>query len=624
MRGRSSVPRATRPLTTLSGRDARGPEEHANSSATAAWQLDRFAGRARWRRRLVLILVLATTAVGLALMWRIVAARGPDILKPIFLPCFALLFAWIALSFWSGFLGFLLGLLRRHPVTLRRHGPADGPIPPLTERTAILIPVYNEDAEEVSGRISVMYRSLQDTGHLDTFDFFILSDTNKADLAREEESTYAGLRERLDAGPRLFYRRRPSNTGKKAGNVAEWVETRGHAYAFMIVLDADSLLHGDTMVRLAALMQANPHTGLIQTHTVPAGRETLFARALQFSSRLVGVLLSMGFSFWQTSESNYFGHNAILRVKAFAECCRLPVLSGRPPLGGEILSHDFVEAAFLRRGGWYCWMLPELRGSYEELPTNLLDYAVRDRRWMQGNLQHARLIGKPGLHPMSRLHLGLGIFAYLASPLWLAMLMLSSAMVVDQRITGDIFFGPTRTLFPQWPQYHWPEIHGLLGLTIGLLLGPKLLALILRFGSTRSARRFGGRIALMLSFVAETCFSTLLAPVMMLFHTTFLIRILAGSAVGWPPQARGDRGMDWRQALTRHIGHVLFGLAALVALGAIVPDYVPWILPVVIGLLLSVPLAVLSSRRTLGLAARRLRLFLTPEERAEATLAISH
>lgn len=591
-------------------------------TATTAWQLDRFAGRARWRRWLVLILVLATTAVGLALMGRIVAARGPDILKPIFLPCFALLFAWTALSFWSGFLGFALGVLRRHPVTLARHAPADGAIPPLVERTAILIPVYNEDAAEVSARIAVMYRSLHDTGHLDAFDFFILSDTNKPDLARQEESTYAALRERLDAGSRLSYRRRAQNTGKKAGNVGEWVETRGPAYAFMIVLDADSLLQGDTMVRLAALMQANPRTGLIQTHTVPAGRETLFARALQFSSRLVGVLLSMGFSFWQTSESNYFGHNAILRVKAFAECCRLPVLSGRPPLGGEILSHDFVEAAFLRRGGWYCWMLPELRGSYEELPTNLLDYAVRDRRWMQGNLQHARLIGGAGLHPMSRLHLGMGIFAYLSSPLWLAMLMLSSAMVVDQRITGEVFFGSTRTLFPQWPQYHWPEIHGLLGLTIGLLLGPKLLALVLRVGSTRSARRFGGRIALVLSFVVETCFTTLLAPVMMLFHTTFLIHILAGSAVGWPPQARGDRGMDWRQALTRHIGHVLFGLVALCILGAIVPDYVPWILPVVAGLLLSVPLAVLSSRRAMGLAARRLRLFLTPEERAEATLAI--
>ena len=589
---------------------------------TDGWQLDRHAGRARWRRRLLLVLVLATTAIGLLLMWTIVAARGPDVLKPIFLPIFALVFAWIALSFWSGVFGFLLGLLRRHPVTLARRGPADGPLPELTRRTAILIPVYNEDPGEVSGRVVVMHRSLAGTGRLDGFDFFLLSDTMNPEFAEREEQAYAALRERLGEGARLFYRRREKNTGKKAGNILQWVETRGPDYDFMIVLDADSLLQGDTMVRLAGLMQANPCTGLIQTHIVPAGRETLFARALQFSSRLTGVVLAMGNSFWQTSEANYFGHNAIVRVQAFAACCRLPLLPGKPPLGGEILSHDFVEAAFLRRGGWYCWLLPELHGSYEELPTNLLDYAVRDRRWMQGNLQHARLIGQRGLHAMSRLHLGMGIFAYLASPLWLAMLMLSSAMVVDHRIVGDVFFGPTRTLFPQWPQYHWPEIHGLLGLTLILLLGPKLLALGLRLISTRNARRFGGRLALSASFLIETAFSTLLAPVMMLFHTTFLIQIVGGNAVGWPPQVRGDRGMDWKQALRRHVGHVAFGLLALAALGAIVPDYVPWILPVVAGLLLSVPLAVLSSRRAMGLAARRLRLFLTPEERAEATLAI--
>ncbi|MFO1082326.1 MAG: glucans biosynthesis glucosyltransferase MdoH [Reyranellaceae bacterium] len=592
------------------------------AATRAAWQLDRHAGGAGWRRAMLLVLVLATTALGLVLMGKIIAARGPDILKPIFLPCFALLFAWIALSFWSAVIGFALGVLRRHPVTLARRGPADGPLPSLRQRTAILVPVYNEDAEEVSGRVTAMARALAATGQAAAFDVFVLSDTTSPELALQEETIYGALRERLEGSVPVHYRRRAKNTGKKAGNLFEWIDTRGPDYAFMIVLDADSLLQGDAMVRLAALMEANPRTGLIQTHIVPAGRETLFARVLQFSSRLTGVVLTMGNSFWQKSEANYYGHNAILRVAAFAACCRLPVLSGKPPLGGEILSHDFVEAAFLRRGGWHCWQLPELRGSYEELPSNLLDYAVRDRRWMQGNLQHVRLLGLRGLHPMSRLHLAMGVFAYVASPLWLAMLMLSSAMVVDHRLTGDVFFGPTRSLFPIWPQYHWPEIHGLLGLTLVLLLGPKLLALGLRLGPGRSARRFGGRLALLASFVVETVFSTLLAPVMMLFHTTFLIRILAGNAVGWPPQARGDRGMEWGQALRRHLGHVAFGLLALAALGAVVPDYVPWILPVVTGLLLSVPLAVLSSRRAVGVAARRLRLFVTPEERAQAILAL--
>ena len=593
------------------------------TDARASWNLDRFARRGGWRRLMLVLLVVATAVLGAVLMTQVVSARGPELLKAVFLPIFVLLFSWAALSFWAGFFGFVLGVLRLHPVSLRRRGPADGPVPPLGERTAVLMPVYNEEPSEVFARLVAVYRSLEATGRLASFDFFVLSDTTDAGIAGEEEAAWREARRALDAEGRLHYRRRAANTGKKAGNIAEWVGTRGPGYAHMIILDADSLMEGTTVVRLAALMEASPATGIVQTHIVPVGRETLFARALQFSTRLTGAVLAIGHSFWQLGEANYYGHNAILRVAAFAECCRLPVLSGKPPLGGEILSHDFVEAAFLRRGGWHCWLLPELHGSFEEVPSNLLDYAVRDRRWVQGNLQHARLLLAPGLHCMSRLHFAMGIFAYLASPLWLLLLTLSSVMAVDHHLTGDVFFGSTRTLFPLWPSYHWPEIHGLLGLTAGLLFGPKALALILRLWSTRGARRFGGRLALVLSFILEVVFSALLAPVMMLFHTTFVGRILMGNAVGWPAQPRGDRGMAWRQALQRHVGHVLLGLAILGMLAWLAPDYAPWMLPVIVGLLLSIPMAVLSSRRGVGVAARRLRVFVTPEEgwlRPEAPL----
>jgi membrane glycosyltransferase len=578
------------------------------------WQLDRHARRGTWRRVLLLILVLITAAAGTFLVVPVVSSRGPDWLKIGFLPAFVLLFAWAALSFWAGVFGFVLGVLRRHPVTLRRHGPADGAVPELGARTAILMPVYNEDPEEVFERLRAIYRSLEATGRLAAFDFFVLSDTTKPEIAQQEQEAFRSTQEELSAHERLFYRRRPANTGKKAGNIAEWIETRGPDYAHMIVLDADSLMQGATLVKLAALMEANPQTGIIQTHIVPAGRETLFARALQFSTRVTGAVLAIGHSFWQLGEANYYGHNAILRVAAFAQCCRLPTLSGKPPLGGEILSHDFVEAAFMRRGGWYCWLLPELRGSYEEVPTNVLDYAVRDRRWVQGNLQHARLLLTPRLHWMSRLHLAMGIFAYIASPLWLILLALSTAMVINHQVTGDVYFGPTRTLFPQWPVYHWAEIYGLLVLTSVLLFGPKILALLLRLWSTRGSRRFGGRLALLASFLFEVLFSSLLAPVMMLFHTSFVTAILLGSAVGWPAQSRGDRGMSWQQAVRRHVGHALLGAVALAIFAYVTPSYLPWILPVCAGLILAVPLAVLSSRREVGVAARRLRLFLTPEE----------
>ena len=69
---------------------------------------------------------------------------------------------------------------------------------------------------------------------------------------------------------------------------------------------------------------------------------------------------------------------------------------GKPPFGGHILSHDFVEAALLRRGGWAVRMADDLAGSYEDAPPNLIELAARDRRWCQGNLQHARLLGTPG------------------------------------------------------------------------------------------------------------------------------------------------------------------------------------------------------------------------------------
>ncbi|HSI00367.1 MAG TPA: glucans biosynthesis glucosyltransferase MdoH [Reyranella sp.] len=584
------------------------------SDSRRPWGLDEHAAKSRWRRALFALLVVATAAAGAWLMAAVLANHGINAVEAVFLGVFVVAFAWIAVSFWSGLFGFVLGVLRRHPITLRRGGPAHGPVPALRERTAILMPIYNEDPADVFARIETNYRSLADTGRLDAFHLFVLSDTTNPEIAREEALAFSRLRERLQAAGRLFYRRREANTGKKAGNIAEWVQSRGADYAHMIILDADSLLQGDTAVRLAALMEANPRTGIIQTHIVPAGRETLFARALQFSTRMTGAVLAMGTSFWQMGEANYYGHNAILRVAAFARCCRLPILSGRPPLGGEILSHDFVEAAYLRRGGWHCWLLPELRGSYEEVPTNLVDYAVRDRRWVQGNLQHARLIGERGLHPMSRLHLGMGIFAYLASPLWLLMLLLSSGLVVDHTLTGDVYFGPTRSLFPIWPQIRWPEIHGLLILTGGLVFGPKLLALTLRLWSTRNARRFGGRLRLLLSFLGEIALSTLLAPVMMMFHTSFIVRILAGNAVGWPAQPRGDRGMEWKVALQRHTLHALLGVAALVTLGALTPAYLPWILPVVTGLILSIPVAVLTSRRGIGVAARRVGMFVTPEE----------
>jgi membrane glycosyltransferase len=577
--------------------------------------LDRHAVRATWRRLLLLLLVIVTTALGTGLMTIIIVDDEAGVVVGLFVAGFAVSFGWLALSFWTGVIGFALAVLRRHPVTLDRTAPSDGAIPPLGQRTAVLIPIYNEDPDDVFARLERTWRSLVATGQAASFDFFVLSDTTDREAGRREEEAVSRWRVRLNEGAtRLFYRRRARNLGRKAGNIADWHRQHGARYAHMIVLDADSTMSGETMVRLAALMELNPRTGVVQTHIVPAGRETLFARALQFGSRMAGAVLARGASFWQMGEANYFGHNAILRTAAFASCSPLPVLPGRAPLGGEILSHDFVEAALLRRAGWLCWLLPELRGSYEELPSNVIDYALRDRRWLQGNLQHARLLATPGLHWMSRLHLGMGIFSYLASPLWLVLLLLSAAFAIDHALSGTVYFADDRTLFPRWPEDRSQEVATLLSLTVALLFGPKLLALALRLGAAGGARGFGGRLALLVSFLAETLFSALLAPVLMIFHTGFILRIVAGQAVGWPPQPRGDRGMSWWLGLRRHAPHAATGIAALLLLAPLTPDFLPWIMPVIAGLLLAVPLAVLSSKRAVGQAARRVGLFVTPEE----------
>lgn len=576
--------------------------------------LDRHSERGTWRRLLLLTLVALTTALGTVLMAHVLALHDGRLLDLAVLAVFFLGFGWIALSFWVAAIGFVLHVLGLHPVTLRRVFPSGGPLPTLQGRTAILMPIYNEDPQQAFGRVVSTYRSVAATGQLEPFDFFVLSDTTDESVARRELVLWMSLRKTFAAGRKLFYRRRPLNLGRKAGNIADWLDMYAGHYDHMVVLDADSVMSGGTIVRLAGLMEANPRTGIIQTLAQATGRETLFARALQFASRLYGPLSAAGHSFWQMGEANYYGHNAIIRTSAFAAHCRLPVLAGSAPLGGEILSHDFVEAAFIRRGGWHVWLLPELDGSYEQVPSNLLDYAARDRRWVQGNLQHGRLVASPRLHPVSRLHLAMGIMGYAASPLWLLFLLLSGAVVIGGELRGQVYFGEERTLFPLWPADRGFEIHSLLALTAILLFGPKLLSLAVSLFSSARARRFGGRPALVASSLIELALSTLMAPVMMLIHTEFIVRILAGRAVGWAAQPRAERDVPWSVAARRHAWHVAAALGAIAVLAIGAPNYLPWMMPALAGLLLAIPFTVISSWRRGGLKARRLGLLMIPEE----------
>jgi len=362
-------------------------------------------------------------------------------------------------------------------------------------------------------------------------------------------------------------------------------------------------------------MDIHPEAGVMQSLPTPAGRDTLFARLVQFAARLNGLMLSSGLAWWQLGEGNYWGHNAIIRLRAFADYCALPVLPGKPPLGGEILSHDFVEAAFMRRAGFKGLMNPDLDGSFEEVPSNIIDYAARDRRWAQGNLQHFGVMPMRGLHWLSRLHMLTGVLAYATSPIWLVVLILSSAITCIEAIQGHQYFEPgAYTLFPAWPESRDGEIASLLGVTIIVLLLPKLLGFTLALSSRQTRQSYGGGWRLGASLLIEQVFSMLLAPSMMLYHSTFVLSTLFGIPVVWNAQERGDRGITYKESFSRHKWHVVIGLAWGALILTIAPTFIYWMLPVLLGLLMSVPVAVWTSRADAGQALRRWRLLLTPEE----------
>ncbi|MCO6441271.1 MAG: glucans biosynthesis glucosyltransferase MdoH [Nitrococcus mobilis] len=563
-----------------------------------------------------IVLVLTTTAYGIAMMFDILRANGTTLLEGSILILFAVAFAWIAAAFWTAMVGFILRLFQLDPLTLRwRRAPRFGEIPIVT-RTAVVMPVYNEHTARVIAGVEATCESLAATGEADKFDFYLLSDSTDPAVAMQEEAAWAALQQRLTGVFRgqLFYRRRSSNTGRKPGNIADFCRRWGAYYEFMIVLDADSVMTGTAMTSLVRAMQADPQAGLIQTVPIPVRQQTMFGRFVQFASEIYSPMLATGLSFWQTGTANYWGHNAIIRVQAFTEQCGLPVLPGEPPFGGEILSHDFVEAALLRRSGWQVYLFPELQGSYEEVPDNILDFVKRDRRWAQGNLQHLKLLTAPGLRPLSRLNFLLGATAYLSSLLWLVMLVLSSADAIEQALTGTQFFGPGYQLFPNWPIVKTDEIVSLVSITIGMLLLPKTLGIVLCLLQPHARQTFGGTTRLLRSALIETTFSILIAPIMMIYHAYFVVSILLGQPISWGPQERMGRRVTLTEALRYTFAVTLGGLVWGGAAWVLAPQFFWWLLPVLTGLLIAAPLVCLSSSPALGKALRRCGVFLAPSE----------
>jgi len=550
--------------------------------------------------------VLLTLYAAYQMYW--VLGGAATVLGWTVLGLFVILFAWIALAFTSALGGFWSTMHGHEPLDL------DGPLPTPPPPTPPPMPTYNEDPARVMAGLQATYESPAATNHADAFDLFILSDTTDPDIWVAEEAAFLALRGRTGAA-RIFYRRRAKNTERKAGNIADWVRRWGAAYPVMLVLDADSVMEGETLVRLACAMERNPGIGILQTLPVIVGATTLFARMQQFAGRVYGPLIAQGIAWWHGSEGNYWGHNAAMRTEAFAAAAGLPALPGPAPFGGHILSHDFVEAALIRRAGWAVHMAPNLGGSYEEGPPSLTDVAVRDRRWCQGNLQHAKVLPARGLHPVSRLHLLMGIGSYITSPLWLLFLLAGVLISLQARFVRTEYFGEGRSLFPSWPQVDPVLAAQVFAGTMTVLLAPKLLAYaaLLRDGALR--RGCGGGLRTALGILVETLLGGLIAPIAMMIHTGAVAGILLGRDSGWNPQRRDDGRMPLRQVVAGYWRLTLFGLLLGGAVWAVSQALFLWMMPVLLGLGLAIPLVASTSSRAAGQALRWLGLLSTPEER---------
>jgi membrane glycosyltransferase len=560
--------------------------------------------------RLSAAAAIAIAAVAACTLFaRVLGADGWQPLDWPLLALFVPLSIWAATSCAIGLLGIALLSGRRLAASPEA---ATAPLRDEGVRTALVMPVYNEEPGRFFAALRVMRRALAGRPGAAGFEFFVLSDSTDPARQVAEVAAWQRLRREEPAGPPVFYRHRPRNAGRKAGNIAEFCRRWGGRYAHMIVLDADSLMTADTLVAMAARMAADPRIGILQVPPRLINAETGWGRLLQFADGLYGPMVAAGLNLWSGREGNYWGHNAIIRVAAFTANCALPTLPGRPPLGGEILSHDFVEAALIRRGGWHVRIADDLGGSYEEAPPTLPDFLKRDRRWCQGNLQHMAMLRLRGVHPISGFHFAVGIMSYVASPiltLFVALGMIEGYLRVHRPV---VYFSGSRPT-PVWPADPRHDALVLFALSAAFLFLPKLLRWLLVLADREERARFGGAAALTASVVLENLLSTLTSPVLLLFHTRFVVEILAGKAVGWGAQRRqaGTPGSDIARLLAPHtaIG-LLLGSAAWIWL----PDLFWYLSPLVAGLALAIPTGLLGASARVGRGLARLRLLRTPEE----------
>ena len=543
-----------------------------------------------WGNNLALVAALAmvigaTAAFVIGLSEALsIRGGGGTMMHWLFLGLSGTAFAWISLGAAISIVGAVTVLSGRGANTM---DVPKGDVMP-TLKTALLFPIYHEDAHDMARGIAELCNSLAKAGVGGQFDCFVLSDSRTAEAREMERAVFQDLGDQFAGRQGIFYRNRTENVGKKAGNVGDWVSGYGGAYPHFIVFDADSRMTADTICRLAVAMERNPAVGLIQTVPRLERSTTVFAALQQFANNMFAPVSAAGFAAIQGPTGNYWGHNAIIRTTAFAACAGLPALPGRAPWGGHIQSHDFVEAALLRRAGWEVELVTTLEGSFESSPPTLMDMAVRDRRWMQGNLQHISILFAEGLAPISRLHLGIGIFAYLSSALWLAMLVCGVYLIAVDEQRLITYFGVEKSLFPSWPQFDPEAGLRVLSGTLAVVFMPKITGLavaLLRRGALykrplRSLKMVG-------VWLVELVAAAAMSPIFMLLHVRGIIEIVLGRDSGWNAQRRDGKAIDLRTAFRFHRWHVAIGILAAAVASSISLYALAWMTPIIGGLIAS-------------------------------------
>jgi membrane glycosyltransferase len=570
------------------------------------WRLRgmRISGAVLYARFILVVVTGGVTTYGVYQMLQVVRFASMTFLQGTMIFFFAVSLGWIAFAAGSVLAG---ASKRRDP------DPTDQPLPDLP-LTALVMPIYNEDPSRTAAALQAMGEALHHMQAHRGFEIVILSDSTNADAWIRESLSVDRLRTSLLGVMPVWYRRRWQNIARKSGNLEDFVTRWGGRYDHMIVLDADSLIDAPTLKRLVQVMQGDPQLGILQTAPQLIGARTFFGRLQQFAACVYGPVITRGLSAWSGDSGNYWGHNAIIRVAAFAQNCGLPKLKGRKPFGGFVLSHDFVEAALMRRGGWKVRMATDCGGSWEESPPSLIDIAIRDRRWAQGNLQHMKIIGSTGLRFVSRLHLGVGIMSYLSSPLWLVMLAIGFALAVQSRLIRPEYFSHDFQLFPTWPRFDVALMMALFWFSMLVLLIPKMLGLIRALLSKRIRRGAGGVIGVSASFLLEAILSALYAPILMVIQCRHVFEVFMGRDSGWKSQRRDSGTTTWGDAWRFHRRHMLLSCVTAVIVYFISPALLAWVSPALLGLFLAVPLSRLSGSEGLGRFLSRLALLRTPEE----------